>query len=393
MILHLIPLLVIFPAWAAVAAPHQAAPGCCFSLSAVHGSDTVMVKQSTTGDLRVHSSFKQAFFCLNHETGLLQDGVGNNCFLESVTKQFQCFTGVPSFNSFSFAANSDGNKQLTYDGLDSFRACTSFDSKSDQGSFGLYSSQYEGDECFEVKLLQVDGTGTCDAPASYNSPLYVKSVHLDVSGSRPAVSDATGDEKCQLSARSPIIPPRRIGVGSFGDKFYLNTAGNGTITDTEGTLFEFTMEPGDFLHHSDGAPRLCAVQFSLPYCTTLPKGYPCFHWSGLQQQELAEAGMQFWHVYDSHTDIYWDPVPLVQVTPGKPVFGGTFDCKVDMDRTTERNVSFVATGVNDWSLEFAQGGVGDQADMPWGVGAYVVGCGDDTKPGPAPRPRPSPLAE
>lgn len=204
---------------------------------------------------------------------------------------------------------------------------------------------------------------------------------------------------CSIRDDSPYIAPTRTAIGRMSGAFVVNPDGNGTIAGTPDveTLFEYTLDPWVLRHHADGAPRMCALFFRLPVCTDLPEGYPCFAWTGLEQQVLGDGGMRFQLVYDSHAGRVpppggskkeWEATDLVQVFPGDGSdewIAGMFPCLVDRDRAVTRNVSFVATATEGWGLGFAQGGVGAQRDVDTrlGVGAFVVGCGSDTEDGPA----------
>lgn len=232
--------------------------------------------------------------------------------------------------------------------------------------------------------------------------LAAMAVPLDTVPLPDQVPDAAlwrrADVECPITERSPFIHPSSVAVGHHSDRFLINDDGNATIAAHRSleTLFHFTLDPWDILHHADGAPRMCAVQFRLPWCSELPAGYPCFTWSGMMQQELGGGGMRFSLVYDSHAGRPavpgqqvsgggWEAVDgVVQLMPGEPVFVGTFPCLVDGDRTDKRNVSFVAAAEENWSLDFAQAGVGRQKGVAaeMGVGAFVVGCGSDTERGP-----------
>ncbi|KAH6697204.1 hypothetical protein F5X68DRAFT_2886 [Plectosphaerella plurivora] len=202
---------------------------------------------------------------------------------------------------------------------------------------------------------------------------------------------------CPITERSPWISPSLVAVGRMSESFIVNTHGNGTIAGTPDleTLFEFTLDPWDLLHHADGAPRMCGIYFRLTSCTRLPAGYPCHAWTGMEQQVLSGGGMYFHHVYDSHdgrvpppggSKKSWEAVDVVQIWPDEVTLAGTFPCLVDRDRAMKRNVSFVGTATEGWGVGFPQAGVGKQEDVDpsAGTGAFVVGCGSDTEDGPRP---------
>lgn len=111
----------------------------------------------------------------------------------------------------------------------------------------------------------------------------------------------------------------------------------------------------------------------MPVCTELPKGYPCYRFSGLEQEVLADSGMNFDLIFDDdHAD--WNGTTLQQVFPGENTTLGTFECGAPKGSYDERKMSWNVSSVREFGLEFLHAGIGDDAKFQDGIGAWIVPC-------------------
>ncbi|EEY14446.1 predicted protein [Verticillium alfalfae VaMs.102] len=219
---------------------------CCFTLE-VSGDLGGKVKHGTTGDLRVHSNFQEAFMCAYESADRLQDSIGNSCRFSSPSMKFECVSGVPGDGDFffDFGEATDGGEKpilLTYDGHDKFLACPSEGPSSDAGSFVLYSRAKEDQEgCVDVSLQQVGPSSACYDRGhleKFRSP--TKSTRAPVTGTIEEVSPAR--KSCTLSDTSTRLPAKRVGSGPL-DGLVVNPDGWASINDENSTVFEFEMAP------------------------------------------------------------------------------------------------------------------------------------------------------
>ncbi|KAM0333300.1 hypothetical protein ACHAQA_001961 [Verticillium albo-atrum] len=366
---------------------------CCFTL-AVSGGFDGKLKYGTTGDFRVNSNFPEAFVCADEGMFKLQDNVGNNCRFDGPTMKLQCLSGISGQDMFyfDFGEAADGGEapiMLTYNGHDKFLACPSDGPSSDAGSFVLYSKAKENQEgCVDVSLEQAgpsDGCFTRDSLQKFRSP--TRSTPDAVTGTIEEVPPAR--KSCTLTDLSTRLPAKRVGSGPL-DWVEESPNGQVSINGENSTIFEFEMPPLWVNHPRDAATRRCAVQFRVPVCSELPAGYPCFVWSGAEQQDSASSGMEWFHVYTrddvdpisrgaSIGPVDWAPWDsLYQLKSEEAITVGTFECGVDRGAAVTRTISFLAKSVNGWTLSFAQAGMGAQSQWEDGVGAYVAACDDTT---------------
>ena len=63
----------------------------------------------------------------------------------------------------------------------------------------------------------------------------------------------------------------------------------------------------------------------MPVCSELPEGYPCYSFSGLEQEVLANSGMTF-HLMADDGNAVWNSTAVHQVFPGENTTIGTFEC-------------------------------------------------------------------
>lgn len=408
---------------------HEPDFDCCFQLSSVGGINAV-VKQGHVGDLYLGTSYQDADFCLNRASGLIMNGLQNYCFLRISTQQFVCYTGDNEISHFDISQPDVYDKSyLTYnDGMRRFYACPA-DSAIDQSYYIYAEGKHDNSGCFEIKLSLQNRTAECfpsskailgvspdvvpttlwpkpaeptlpptstvkasdfgpntafGTPRPSISTIYEGSAtsaeisdRSTASTSTSSIESKTPSPTCIVPSSSPSVAPNRVGYpdakapGGIRDSL-----SDVAISDQNSTIFEYVIPPS-FLpanaSRGGGAPPLCALQFRMPVCMSLPKGYPCYEFSGMEQEVLSNSGMNFAVTLGEGLE-GWDNDALHQVFPGESHIIGTFECGKVASSTEERNINWEATSVRDFLLEFLHAGVGDDAEFQDGIGAWVVHC-------------------
>ncbi|RYP43388.1 hypothetical protein DL770_011693 [Monosporascus sp. CRB-9-2] len=187
----------------------------------------------------------------------------------------------------------------------------------------------------------------------------------------------TSSPTCTVPPSAPSIAPSRVGYpdpeapGGIHD-----SSSEVSISPRNVTIFEYSIPPS-FLPlntSNSGFPPLCALEFRMPVCTDLPNGYPCYDFSGLEQEIVANSGINF--VLRTDDDMAtWDDTELHQVFPGENSIIGTFECaKLAGSYGGNRGISWEARSVRNFSLEFLHAGVGDSPEFQNGIGAWIVPC-------------------
>ncbi|RYP38695.1 hypothetical protein DL767_002435 [Monosporascus sp. MG133] len=187
----------------------------------------------------------------------------------------------------------------------------------------------------------------------------------------------TSSPTCTVPPSAPSIAPSRVGYpdpeapGGIHD-----SSSEVSISPQNVTIFECSIPPS-FLSlntSNSGSPPLCALEFRMPVCTDLPRGYPCYDFSGLEQEIVANSGINFALRTDDGMAT-WDDTALHQVFPGENSIIGTFECaKLAGSYGGNRGISWEASSVRNFSLEFLHAGVGDNPEFHDGIGAWIVPC-------------------
>ncbi|KAB5525754.1 hypothetical protein GE09DRAFT_480412 [Coniochaeta sp. 2T2.1] len=181
----------------------------------------------------------------------------------------------------------------------------------------------------------------------------------------------------EVAGSAPSILPRALFVGPVnGTKYNQSRGFLADINPMRSTVFQFDL--GELLRTppSNGSLEVgvCALQFRLPVCTQLPDGYPCYQFSGMEQEVLQRSGMRIEFVDGSDRPASWVAVPLVQVWPGEDTLVGTFACGVVGPRGVGGQggmVSWLAESVNGFELSFLQASNGGYRNR---VGLFIVNC-------------------
>ncbi|KAI0407641.1 hypothetical protein F4802DRAFT_520357 [Xylaria palmicola] len=392
---------------------------CCFGLSSV-GVVGEEVKEDHSGGLSLGGPFQQGGFCFDKSTKTIKDTLNHNCFMRGPNGQFQCYAGIVGATAFDVPPPGlDGKLYLTYDGGPGiFYACP----------VGVRGSQYYNifsaskpdlTGCKSVALALYDSSAGCvsannatiaaptprrPTPVRKQQP-WVKlatsstmsgythigsaglwsSITLSPSGSTSGVfktkTSSTASIQtpkpspiCSISPSAPSIAPIRLGSpdksapGGIRD-----SSPKASITSYNSTVFIYSMSNSFLPPISDAKRPLCALQFRMPVCTELPKGYPCYRFSGLEQEFLADSGMNFDLIFDDG-EAAWNGTTLHQVVPGETITLGTFECGAPKGSYGARKMGWHVSSVRNFSLEFLHAGVGNDAEFQDGIGAWIVPC-------------------
>ncbi|KAI1501904.1 hypothetical protein F5X99DRAFT_427954 [Biscogniauxia marginata] len=414
--------LLLSPVTGALLRPRQITSGCCFQLASV-GVVNKTVTEDHVGELLLGGAFQQGGFCLDKSTKTIKDGLKHNCFMRSPTHQFQCFAGIVGATAFDIAPpKEDGRYSLTYDGSPGvFYACPV--GSSANAYYDIYSEKKadktgcvpvalelsnETPECAGGNPIVSSSISTGTAAPQQNSkvrrtsqvilaeptpvmtrtvvlPAYTHSSEVDTLSSTvpttvkspqsPAAEPSTASQVCSVSPSSPSIAPFRVGYPDPSSPDGIkDTSGEASISPVNSTILQYAIPNTFSPPRADIKASLCALQFRMPVCTTLPDGYPCYTFSGLEQEVLSNSGMTFNLTLDD-ADATWDGAALHQVFPGENTILGTFECGSDgKGGHGGRKMQWLVSSVRDFSLEFFHAGVGESPEFDDGIGAWIVPC-------------------
>lgn len=167
---------------------------------------------------------------------------------------------------------------------------------------------------------------------------------------------------CSVASSAPSIAPRRL-TSADGHQ---DTSPYATIDPNHSTLFEYTIPEAFF----SPSTQQCALQFRLPFCDELPSGYPCFTFSGSEQELLSNSGMVFDLIQNAEIPT-WNDTAVDQIYPGDRTIFGTFECGSEFPYGS-RTLSWLVSSASEFVLDFMQGGMDPK--FPDGVGAWIVPC-------------------
>ncbi|KAI2467538.1 hypothetical protein F4781DRAFT_433306 [Annulohypoxylon bovei var. microspora] len=337
--------------------------GCCFQLASV-GKVNETVLEDHVGDLLLGGTFQQGGFCLDKTTKTIQDGLKHNCFMRAPDYQFECYQGAVGTTAFSVTSpKPDGKNYLTYDnGPGTFYACQM---GTDQ-TYDIYSSERtDKNGCVPVALALTNETPECGAGGNTSNATVTKRCQAD-RPTKPLRRQAS-PSACSIAASAPSLSPKQLRPGNSSALGGANAA-QARITPESSTIFDYTI-PKDFLPKDAAKSSLCALQFRMPVCTALPKGYPCYSFSGLEQEVLSNSGMAF-HLEADDGNAPWNSTEVHQVFPGDNTTIGVFEC----GQIADRKMSWHVSSVREFVLEFLQAGVGQGAEFQDGIGAWIVPC-------------------
>ncbi|OTB06998.1 hypothetical protein M426DRAFT_20398 [Hypoxylon sp. CI-4A] len=347
--------------------PRQSNNGCCFQLASV-GKVNETVLEDHVGDLLLGGTFQQGAFCLDKNTKTIQDSLKHNCFMRKPNYQFECYQGAIGTTAFEATSpKPDGKSYLTYDGgPGTFYACPV--GSGSQQYYDIYSSEKPNkDGCSSVALALVDETDACSVGPTSNATITARSEPQPTHTVRPRKTPSV----CNAALTAPSIAPYQIrtsssdvaGVGS-GSTSEVLISRNSSVT------FDYAI-PENFFSDVK-PPYLCGLEFRMPNCKDLPEGYPCYFYSGIEQEVLSNSGMTF-ELTKGDTNPPWDNTELHQVFPDDRKSIDVFTCGGEsMLESAAREISWKISSVNDFTLRFVQPGVGPNATFQDGIGAFIV---------------------
>ncbi|KAI4861754.1 hypothetical protein F4820DRAFT_460732 [Hypoxylon rubiginosum] len=352
--------------------PRQFDNTCCFQLASVGRVNKVNkpVLEDHVGDLLLGGSFQQGTFCLDRSTKTIQDSLKHNCFMRAPDYQFECYQGAVGTTTFDTKIVDDNGKAyLLYDdGPGVFFACPA--AEGADGYYDIFSTDKANRTgCEPVSLALVDELDTCflgNATATNatitDATVAQRSAATEVDTPPPTLPAAP--QECVVSPSAPSIAPYKTVINNGNSISWSgkNATALASVTPTNTTTFYF-----DIPQRFSASASLCALQFRMPACEALPAGYPCYRFSGMEQEILQNSGMTFSR--SGTTLPGWSDTEVHHVQPGGNTVIGTFECNQAAGPHGWR-----ASSVRDFVLEFVQAGVGPNAKFRDGVGAWVVEC-------------------
>ncbi|KAI1091306.1 hypothetical protein F5B19DRAFT_493535 [Rostrohypoxylon terebratum] len=336
---------------------------CCFQLASV-GKVNETVLEDHVGDLILGGTFQQGGFCLDKTTKTIQDSLKHNCFMRAPDYQFECYQGAVGTTAFDVTKPSaDGRYYLSYDnGPGTFYACPIPSGSGNEQTYDIYSSEKANkDGCVQVALALTGETPECASSGNSSN-----TNNATAPTSTQPTPRQTSSQVCSIAASAPSLAPSKL--QSDNSSTTGGASAQATIIPGISTTFNYTI-PKDFLSNSSSKSSLCALQFRMPVCTELPKGYPCYDFSGMEQEYLSDSGMEF-HLETDDGNATWNNSELHQVFPGDNTTIGVFEC----GQKADRKMSWHVSSVREFALEYLQAGVGQDAQFKDGIGAWIVPC-------------------
>ncbi|KAK5628623.1 hypothetical protein RRF57_004338 [Xylaria bambusicola] len=403
--LFIIPLFIgILVNASATIRPRQFGNSCCFDLHSV-GIVGEEVEENYVGELSLGGPFQQGGFCFDKSTRTVKDTLNHNCFMRAPDEKFQCYPGIPlTSRPLVWTANHTSPTMMgryLSDSKPDKTGCVSValalygssagcststnntvvapTSRPKQIKFRGSPSQLRQRQIPAATpttstvsgYSQVPGAGLWSSmPSSANPSTSTKAT---VKASSASVKSS---QTCSILPSAPSIAPIRLGShDKSAPDGIKDSLAEASITSQNSTVFLYNI-PSSFLPSiSEAKPSLCALQFRMPVCTELPKGYPCYNFSGLEQEVLANSGMNFDLILDDG-QAEWNGTVLQQVFPGENTILGTFECGAPKGSYNDRSrkMGWNASSVRGFGLEFLHAGVGDNAKYQDGIGAWIVPC-------------------
>ncbi|KAI2639985.1 hypothetical protein GGS21DRAFT_390362 [Xylaria nigripes] len=422
---------LILPLWAGVVATasvglhlRQSDDSCCFGLDSIGVVDEE-VTEGHTGGLTLGGPFQQGGFCFNNFTKTIRDTLNHNCFMRAPTEEFQCYAGAVGATVFDIKPHGPrGGPYLSYDnGTSVFYACPVGTGVNQY--YNIFSKwKPNATECMSVVLALYDASTACSSVDNVTVPTSTSTASLSPSGPQttlnrrqlwtesavtasivggysqvrragllssmsPSVStepvpnnaSATAlqaiepSKACSISPSAPSIAPIKVGSPDKGSPDGIkDTSGEVNITYNSSSVLLYTIPNSFVTSQPNASAPLCALQFRMPVCTQLPEGYPCYSFSGMEQEFLANSGMNLKLILDDgHAQ--WNATMLHQVTPGENTVLDTFECGAAANAPyDERKMIWHVTSVRNFGLEFLQAGVGENPEFLDGIGAWIVPC-------------------
>lgn len=259
---------------------------CTFSLNALGLDGNPNVRQDTIGQPKIGGTFPLGSYILEEKS--LRDSQNHTCIISPNTSQLQCTQGVPQNTVFTF---SDDFHILHGDSA-KWLACPSA-GPGDDGSQVIYADTKEDKTgCSEIELLaggfgcavlgRPDPTTSSTIAARTEPASYASTAPSTVNTSTPAVSCPKDIGEGTFQFPHLIVPTSLTNTEKAGGNSY-----TAYISASNTTLLNFDIPAVE--------PYLgtCSLVFQFPYGSDLNPDTPKFYFSGLEQQEGSNGGLDF----------------------------------------------------------------------------------------------------
>lgn len=328
-------------------------------------------------------------YCLDTETGRLTDSAERSRplfstgFWTDVETQDFAYGRTDMHEGFGIGTTDGGDGYLLYD------SSADFFLQQEQGYFtyrlhsGHGTDPVAGEGGIAVRLFLRDQSNHCEAlrrrvlpeprGAVRHASREPKSMAAATGISEASSKMTTTTLTCDMSASAPSLVPEGLFVRPENWTTYSQTANFTADIDTKfSTVFQFTLTDPFHTPISNWS-GMCGLQFRLPVCTQLPREYPCYQFSGMEQEAIQKSGMRFSLIEGSAHPSTWRTLPLIQVWPGESTLVGTFECgeAAHGPGGVKMELSWLAESINGFALHFLQAGAREYRD---GVGLFVVAC-------------------
>lgn len=370
---------------------HGTGPICCFGLEAQAHPETG-IQTDPRGITNVGSTFRSdERYCLNLETsrlvvgdkGLLRQSARRNSEEEETASGYvYCSAKAHARQVFTVETTEEGKQYLACDGIADFilrpgpasSGCLLDDAQpvtreNSVGEDKVSIRLFLADQTQDCELALAEGSGGTsggkDGQAAHDEML-IELRHVRDIGT---TSDPDPSITCSTSGSSPSLAPSKVFVGG-ADAMVLVQSMNfaAAISPTQSTAYQFQV-PNDW---SGSTSSKRAVYLRLPFCTQLPSGYPCYNFSGMEQEYVSNSGMVFFQIQNAPMLMNWKAQSLVQVTPGQDTLVGTFDCNGGGDTESDgRQLSWLVRSQNRFLLQYLQPDENRHVDN---MGLWVVAC-------------------
>ena len=251
-----------------------------------------------------HSRPSSELFELSAARRTLHDALGGTCFLDDETHEFLCSDAVDlPQTAWAFTGTSGGRRFLTADGEDAWVVCDVL--QEDEDSPRVFSGiQEDHDGCFEGRLWLNDYIAPSQSLGENNLDLrLIEPDPLPTEDESPIRARQTGTPTptCNVSPSLPSLAPLYVYTGPANQSIYNADPQNvAVINQANSTLFGFSI--GTDFPASDNLSHTCGLQFRFPYCSELQAGYPCYIYSGMEQEMTANSGVYWRRIQNSVGD-------------------------------------------------------------------------------------------
>ena len=359
---------------------------CTFPMTAVSDPKDGPVENAAIGESRIGGANEQDVYSLSPPT--LSDSQGRNCVVDPSSAQFYCSQGTHGNANFTVA--SDGN--LMHNGDAKWLACPDAD-----GSYAIYTDakpDTAGCKAITIKTYVHNSQlslGTvvyfslssgdascnvlsCPAQASTGSSLTRAASTSTVSVSPISAGTLSAISTPQVTALDPSCP-KDISSGEFrfpllilptspeAPDYAFGNSYVAYISHDNTTIFNFDVP------ESSPYTGKCALLFLFPYESTLSLQNSTFYFSGIEEEEGENGGLDFALLKDvADSEVTYKTTPGVEmdygkteILPGNNYTIATFPCKSGMS-------SYSVSSVGDVELDYFQ----DSDTTP--IGLYIVPC-------------------